>query len=149
MNAPVTDLAATSGGETSIVLSWTAPAGAARYNVQGAPNGTTWGDIGSTDKTTYLIVDLPPGEQYWARIFPENAGGQWGEASNVASATTGAVPSVADSEPFTMTVTAEPGDGERMIFVSSDAEVWISSEEVNVITPRDAGHRTTIQRIKE
>ena len=84
----VTDLAVAAGGANSVVLSWTAVAGATNYNIQGSRDNRIWADIGNTHFTTYLVGGLPAGEPYWARVFTEDIDGEWGPVGNVATATT-------------------------------------------------------------
>ena len=119
---PITDLTAEASGSNAVILSWTAVAGATNYNIQGAPNGTTWSDIGNTRRTTYMISGLPAGAPYWARVFSENIDGEWGEVSNVATATT-------EDAPVT-----EPGDpGDPILY--DDFEGYSLGKKLNDVTP--------------
>jgi len=73
---------------SQINLSWTASIGAASYQLQRSPDGSTaWTQIGTTTTTSYSDTGLNSGTTYFYRVRASNTAGD-STPSNVASATT-------------------------------------------------------------
>jgi fibronectin type 3 domain-containing protein len=82
-----TGVAAT-GGNTQIRLTWTAPPGAASYNVY---RGTTPGGEGASPvatgitTTSFIDMGLTDGATYYYRVTAVNAGGEGGKSAEVSA----------------------------------------------------------------
>jgi subtilase family serine protease len=90
-----TGLAATAAGAGSLMLSWTASAGATSYNLF---EGTSAGGEGATASkanisgATVTLTDLTPGQQYFFKLQAVNAGGMSAESVEASGTVVPAVP---------------------------------------------------------
>ena len=152
-----TRLEATSGGQTQINLSWTAPAddgGSAvtGYRIEVSEDGAGWNDlVGDTRSTAtgYSHTGLTPGVTRHYRVSAMNSAGV-GPPSNIANAATGAAPApdlvvdtptVSESAPaagarFTLSATVRnQGNGDSAFttlryYRSSDSTITSGDTEV-------------------
>lgn len=133
-------LAAVSGGETSINLSWNSVSGAHRYVVYKADtSGGTYSVLAtiSAPETTYSHTGLTAGTTCYYKVLARNSNGLDGDFSAVVSATTdGGVPAVPG---VPAGLTATPADG----LADGSFEVNLSWTAVPTATSYSISRSTT------
>jgi beta-lactamase superfamily II metal-dependent hydrolase len=119
-------LVASAASSSEIDLSWSASTDNVRvtgYNVYRSTNGTSFSLAGTSSTTGFADLGLSSSTTYWYEVTAVDGAGNESSASNTASATTSAPPS--------LTLTA-PNGGESWSGGSSRAITWTSSNVSNV-----------------
>ena len=146
---PAPELTAEAVDATTVELSWTAVDGAARYELWAWDSVNKWRqlDDGSLTGTTYRDSGLTAATTYWYEIQAVDANGVYGDLSEYASATPGALPApeltaeAVDATTVELSWTAVDGAARYELWAWDSVNKWRQLDDGSLTgtTYRDSG----------